>query len=280
MDGGTMIRPASKAIVETNLTEIADFISAEDWDVFFIQEVDTGSRRSYYIDETEWLSRGRETSSAFAYNYLCDFVPFPFPQFLGKVASGLLTLNAYIPREALRVSLPVPFTWPVRTANLKRCMLVERVPVQDSDKELVLVNVHLDAYDEGAGREAQFREVVEFLNREYAKGNYCVAGGDFNQTLPGVPDDGIFAIKNRDTFIPTALPQNVVNPGWQFAVDPEIPTARLLNEPYSGYTDTTQVYVIDGFILSPNIELSRVKTIDLDFAHSDHNPVGIEIILR
>lgn len=36
---------------------------------------------------------------------------------------------------------------------------------------------------------------------------------------------------------------------------------------------------IDYFILSPNVKLFKVKTIDLNFANSDHNPVYMKVVL-
>ncbi len=35
--------------------------------------------------------------------------------------------------------------------------------------------------------------------------------------------------------------------------------------------------VIDGFLVSPNVEIASVKTLDLGFAHSDHNPVRVKL---
>ena len=92
-----------------------------------------------------------------------------------------------LPAQAQRQSLPVPFKWPIRVANLKRCLLVERFTVADSGRELVLINLHLEAYDDGEGKAAQTKMLREFLQAEYEKGNYVIAGGDFNQTFPG-PD--------------------------------------------------------------------------------------------
>ena len=37
--------------------------------------------------------------------------------------------------------------------------------------------------------------------------------------------------------------------------------------------------MIDGFILSPNVTLESVETLDLGFANSDHNPVRISVEL-
>ncbi|GHV96279.1 endonuclease subunit UvrC [Spirochaetia bacterium] len=279
MDGGKNIRPASSANVTRNISAIKEFIHSAGCDIVIVQEADIRSRRSYYVDQRAYLAENFSGSSAFAYNFRCAFVPFPFPEFIGRVSSGLLTLNSFDSVEALRLSLSNPFSWPVRTANLKRCLLVSRIPLEDSAAELVLVNLHLEAYDSSGGREAQTAMLLDFLYSEYAKGNYCVAGGDFNQNFPGI-DAGRFAIKNSDYFVPGTLKPSLLAEGWRFAADTQTPSCHLLNEPYSGDPDTTQLYVIDGFILSPNVEPVSVQTVDMGFKYSDHNPVQLEIKLK
>jgi endonuclease/exonuclease/phosphatase family metal-dependent hydrolase len=248
-----------------------------------IQEADTGSRRTWYVDEAAALAGVFPGVPAFAHNFLCNFVPFPFPEFIGKVSSGLLTLNTFRVDEAARISLPNPFSWPVRAVNLKRCLLAERIPVNRAEngegRELVLVNLHLEAYDRSGGREAQTGALMEFLYREYEKGNYCIAGGDFNQTFPGL-DETRFPIRSRDYFVPGLLSPSLLEPGWRFAADLETPSARLLDKPYAGRPEDAQLYVIDGFILSPNVELLSVQTVKLNFRYSDHNPVEIKVLLR
>jgi endonuclease/exonuclease/phosphatase family metal-dependent hydrolase len=281
MDGGTGIRPQSADPVRENLAGIQRFVLSRRADAVLIQEADLRSRRSWYIDEAAALSESFPGSSAFAYNFLCNFVPFPFPEFIGRVSGGLLTLNTFRVNEAVRISLPNPFAWPVRTVNLKRCLLAERIPVNGSGpvRELVLVNLHLEAYDSSGGREAQTKALMEFLYREYEKGNYCIAGGDFNQTFPGL-DENRFPIRNKDFFVPGILAPDLLEPRWRFAADLDTPSARLLNKPYSGNPEDTQFYIIDGFILSPNVELLSVQTINLDFRYSDHNPVEIKVMLK
>ena len=279
MDGGNTIRPDSDKNVKANMKEIRDFFLRENADVYFLQEVDAHSRRSYYMNQVEYLAEGSPGSTAFAYNFKVRYVPIPLKEPIGRVESGLLMMNRFRADKAERVSLPVPFTWPVRTANLKRCILVERVPVKDSGRELVLVNLHLEAYDDGEGKAAQTRVLMDLLNAEYAKGNYCIAGGDFNQTFPGV-DHGKFPIIDTDFFTPGTLSPEMLNPGWQFAFDGNTPSCRLLNKPYSGTPAGNQFYIIDGFIISPNVELVSVRTIDMNFAYSDHNPVRLEARLK
>jgi endonuclease/exonuclease/phosphatase family metal-dependent hydrolase len=119
---------------------------------------------------------------------------------------------------------------------------------------------------------------VDFLNAEYAKGNYVIAGGDFNQSFPDI-DPELFRIKNDAYFVAGTLTQDMLQPGWRFATDTKTPSSRLLNEPYSGSYENTQLYVIDGFILSPNVRLESVKTLADGFTYSDHHPVSVEVTL-
>lgn len=39
-------------------------------------------------------------------------------------------------------------------------------------------------------------------------------------------------------------------------------------------------YTIDGFIVSPNVEVTSVETLDAGFAYSDHNPVKLQVKLK
>jgi len=278
MDGGKGVRPATSRNVNENIWAIQAFISAAAADIVFFQEVDVNSKRSYGVNQAEYFSETWKGSSAFAFNYKCRFVPVPFLRFIGKVESGLLTLNSY-ESSAERISLPVSFSWPERIAQLKRCLLVVRTPVQDSDAELVLVNFHLDAYDAGGeGRAAQMKVLAEFLKAEYEKGNYCVAGGDFNQTLPEFLDQ--FPIEENEHFTPGIVDVSHFEEGWLLTADPSVATSRLLNKPYDGSREGIPLFLIDGFILSPNVELIEVQTQDLDFKNSDHNPVRLTFSLK
>ena len=141
------------------------------------------------------------------------------------------------------------------------------------------VNLHLEAYDSGEGKLAQTKMLKEFIEGEYAKGNYVIAGGDFNQIFPG----GLEAYPNThpENWIPGLLEEDMPAEGWRFAYDLTVPSCRLLNQPYDPADEVnTQYYVIDGYILSPNVELLSVETLDLGFADSDHNPVLISVKLK
>ena len=274
MDGGKNVRPGSKEEVRGNLSNMLGVLDGLDAQIILLQEVDEDSARSYGINQKEYYRRGLAMNAAMAYNYQCAFVPFPWPP-IGKVSSGLVTLTELNVQSAERISLPVPFDWPVRAANLKRCLLVERVPVKDSDKELVIINLHLEAYDDGEGKLAQTRQLVELLQAEVAAGHYVIAGGDFNQSFPDAPAMPAVEPDGWQPGLMTELPE-----GLSYVYDAANPTCRSLSKPYTGDRNQTQFYVIDGFILSDNLKVNHVETIDLNFLSSDHNPVLLQLTLQ
>ncbi len=210
MDGGEQTRPESENIIRKNLDGIISRISQTGADFTFLQEVDSGSTRSYGVLETEEIQTALGQTSAYARNYQCSFVPYPMPP-IGKVSSGVLTLSTAPIGAAERVALPSPFKWPVSTANLKRCLLVSYVDLEGTDKQLVLVNLHLEAYDDGEGKAAQTKMLNEFIQSEYEKGNYVIAGGDFNQTFPGALEQ--YPIKNEELWTPGMLDDSIAEHG-------------------------------------------------------------------
>lgn len=275
MDGGDNVKSADKDTVNKYLSGISKTIKAAGADVCMLQEVDENSSRSYNINEKNILAEG--LNNAYALNYSCPFVPYPLPP-IGKVNSGLLTTTDYAVDSAQRITLPCPFSWPMRTANLKRCLLASYLPVENSDKYLVIVNLHLEAYDDGEGKIAQTNALKEFIADEYAKGNYVIAGGDFNQEFPGCIQQ--YPIKDTELWAPGSLEESMIPEGWSFAYDKVTPSCRLLNQPYEPDDDDTQYYIIDGFILSPNVKMQSVETLGEDFANSDHNPVRLTVALN
>ena len=276
MDGGTMSRPeGGTEKVQSNMEAILGAIKAENAQIVLLQEVDKDSSRSGFQDQTVYYQSGTGMASAFALNYRCNYVPYPIPP-IGKVKSGIMTLTAYEPTEATRQSLPVPFSWPIRVANLKRCLLVERIPVEGTEKELVVVNLHLEAYDDGEGKIAQTQRLYNFIKNEYDKGNYVIAGGDFNQTFSDVQHIGG---SWEGKWTPGLLDEVDLPEGITLVYDHATPTCRSLDQRYTGDREQHVFYIIDGFLVSGNVQVEDVHTVDLDFAASDHNPVVLQVTL-
>ncbi len=279
MDGGKMVNTSSKEQVESNLDAVISFIKSEKPSIILLQEVDVNSDRSHHINETESIRDAFDGySSTFAYNFKVAYLPYPIPP-MGKIGSGVLTLSAYKIDSSERIQLPIPFKWPVSMLNLKRCLDVNRIPVDGNDKELVLIDLHLEAYDNGEGKVLQTAALKEILDEEYEKGNYVIAGGDFNQIFSSEDTAKFKALEGK--WAPGIIDVSVFKDGWQFLMDERVPTCRSLDQPLKGADlSNFQYYLIDGFIVSDNVTVSELETKDLGFVNSDHNPVVMEIILK
>lgn len=278
MDGGESVRPKSATNVTKNLAAIKNFMENQNADVYLFQEVDINAKRSYNINEYEKIKENFEGVASFAYMFNSFYIPYPIFDSVGHIESGIVTLNKFKVAASTRISLPSAYNWPMRAVMYKNCLLEQRIDIDESDKELVIYNLHLDAYGKENGKVEQLDKLLTIMKEEYSKGNYVIAGGDFNQTFPGINTEK-FPIVNSKNFVLNQISEDYLPEGWKFAFDLEKPTARLLNEEYSGNYDNTQLYIIDGYIISPNIECQKVETIENNFSYSDHHPVKISIKL-
>jgi endonuclease/exonuclease/phosphatase family metal-dependent hydrolase len=281
LDGGkTDGTPDTKDTFMTYFSGVINTLKENPSDITILQEVDVNSKRSYRYNEVESLRIALESASeASAINYKCGYVPFPWPP-IGRVEGGLATYSVAKTSEntATRIALPTAFTWPMRVAQLKRCVLITHYDIEGTDKKLAVINFHLEAYDSGEGNVAQGKRVLEIMTEEYNKGNYVIAGGDFNQSFPGTLE--VFPVKNPDIWSPGIFDTSLLPEGWQLVYDGEHATCRLLNRPYDPSDPATQYFIIDGFLVSPGVEVVSVNTIDAGFEYSDHNPVRLNIKLQ
>ncbi len=279
MDGGSMVNTADENRLHENMDSISSIIAEQDTDIIMLQEIDRDSYRSSYVDEVEYVSYANSDKNyAFACNFNVLFIPYPIPP-IGKVYGGITTYSDFEMSEATRIKLPTSFTWPVRIGNLKRCLLVTRIPVEGTDKELVIVNLHLEAYDDGEGKLAQTKILFDLLNEENEKGNYVIAGGDFNQTFSNI-DTSAYEVYEGN-WEAGLIDTEGYEDKYQFIMDNSVPSCRSLLEPYAtADKDSFQYYVIDGYILSNNIKVNSCETLDYNFKSSDHNPVVLKAVIE
>ena len=276
-DGGQTVVPESEEIIKKNMDGMATILTEEKADINFLQEVDRDAKRSYYIDELPIFQKATGHSTMFATNF--DVFYVPFNKGMGKVKAGIVTTTGYKVNSATRYQLPISFSWPISMVNLKRCLLETRIPVEGTDKELVLVNLHLEAYDSGEGKIAQTKQLMDLLSKEYKAGNYVIAGGDFNQTFEPVANSYPLT---QDTITnnkwqPGIINQSDLAEGFSFAVADNVATCRLDD---TALRSDTQLYIIDGFIVSDNITVNEIKNLDKGFAYTDHNPVKMNFTLQ
>ena len=212
-----------------------------------------------------------EMSSCFAVNYDSPYLFYPFHEPIGRSLSGVLTLADAQVDGAVRRSLPLE-SGPARLTDLDRCY--NRLPSAAGKRRGVvpLQRTPFSLYQRTAASAfEQARLLLDDMAAEYARGNYALAGGDFNKDLLG--DSGaVFGVSGRGLCLGAALPRRAFCPKaflyTRRATPPPAasPTRPIGPEPRSSSPWT-------GFLASANVEVLFCETLNEEFSHSDHNPV-------
>jgi endonuclease/exonuclease/phosphatase family metal-dependent hydrolase len=278
MDGGSDSRSESKEKTLENLKGMEKFIKESKAAFIFLQEVDVNATRSYHINQYDYLKNSlSDYSSSLAINYKSPWVPVPILKPHGKVVGGLVTLSKFKIQSSDRYVLAGTENWFRQLADLDRCFLESRIVVEGG-KELILVNLHLSAYDKGGlVRKEQLGYLKKYISAEYDKGNYLIVGGDWNHLIPGT-DPTLFKTTEVWPEWLQKIPEDFKPEGFQWVADKAVPTSRTVATSY--ISDENFLSVIDGFLVSPNVEIKSVKGYDLKFKYTDHNPVKMEVKLK
>ncbi len=274
-DGGSQVR-TSPVTTHHNLSFIRQFLLDNDsCDFILLQEVDQKSKRSYRINEVDTFNTALSGHHPFfTLNYKVKFVPLPPTSPMGMVNSGLLTLSKYLPSSSVRYNFPGDYSWPTNLFMLDRCFLVNRYPLPDG-KELLVINSHNSAFDDGSLKTQEMDFLKLFLLDEYKKGNYIIIGADWNQNPPGFSPKEFSDELTYERFQLNAIAEDFMPDDWQWVYYPTVPTNRNLATPYDPEEST--LTILDFFLLSPNLRFSTIKTIDLSFEYTDHQPVILEL---
>ena len=260
----------NKDTVIYNTTGAINEIANLDVDFAFFQEVDVKATRSHGYNQYDQIKTTfSDFSSSISLNFHSAFLMYPIFNPHGKTDAGIVTLSKYNISSATRRSLPIDESFPTKFFDLDRCIQLTRLPIDGSEKELVLINVHLSAYDEGGLiRQKQLQLLNDVLEEEKVKGNYVIAGGDFNHDIANTVDKWETNRKTPD-WVFTLDNTNITN-GYRFVASDSAPTCRTTDAPYK--KGESYVVVIDGFICSDNVETILINNIDTNFRYSDHNP--------
>ena len=193
LSGMTNNLPVEKprSLFEDNMSHVLENLKRIDADLIAFQEIDYDSDRSYNIDQHAVIMGLGYGYSAKTINWDKRYVPFPYYPFsmhFGKVISGQSVLSKYPIVEQERIELERNQDNPFYYDSFYLDRLAQIVKVRVAGHTLVLINVHLEAFDQ-ATRVHQF----EKLRTLYAK--YCHDGptimlGDFNSD-PRYEDAGI-----------------------------------------------------------------------------------------
>ncbi len=262
----------SKADVEHNINGSISVVKEHSLDFAIVQEVDYDSTRSYKVDQLAMFKAIDGYSSVFAENYHSSYLLYPFGDPHGKNNAGIVTLSKYAVSDSRRYAFPIADGFSKFT-DLDRCFSITHVPVSGG-KTLSIISLHMSAYDEGGMiRKQQAALLKTALEREYALGNYVIAGGDFNQDLIGDLEKFESAQSIPEwvnTYAAEDIPEH-----FSICADKNSTVGSCRGADVVWKRGWTYTCVIDGFIVSDNVTVKSVEIIDTDFAYSDHNPVKL-----
>ena len=283
MDGGKESRARSRESVIECVRGAAETALSYDPDFVLFQEVDTGSTRSHQVREQDLIreafAQKGDFDSLFAVNYHSAYLMYPILEPHGASNSGIMTMSSKHITSGLRRSLPIATDFN-KFLDLDRCYSISRIPVNNG-RELVMINLHLSAYGTDAAQgNAQLEMLFSDMKKEYDAGNYVLCGGDFNHDFTGSSIE-YFNPGTESTFSWChPFPDAIIPDGFSKCVNyAEGMTASTRNTdiPYSKDSFTV---ILDGFIISDNMECLYVQNMDEGFRYTDHNPVVMKFTLK
>ncbi|QNM04640.1 endonuclease/exonuclease/phosphatase family protein [Qiania dongpingensis] len=275
---GKSSRAESREEAMTNTEGSIGLLKQGNTDFMFVQEVDEKATRSYQIDQVQMLRDAfPEYGSAFACNFHSAYLFYPLLEPHGAVKAGMLTFSKYQIAENTRKQFPVDNSFFTKFTDLDRCFMISRIPLEDG-RELLLIQVHLSAYDKGGKiRTKQLETLNQVLKEEREKGNYVIVGGDFNHDIAGSIDT--FPTEQKIPEWVYQLDDSQLAEGYHFVVADnagEVPSCRGADIPYE--RGVTYTAIVDGFIVSDGV-LAAAENLDAQFSFSDHNPVKMTFTL-
>jgi len=173
-----------KALFEGNLKLVLENLKRIDADFLAMQEIDYDSHRSYNVDQHEKIGEMGYPYSAKSVNWDKRYVPFPYYPFsmhFGKVISGQSVLSKYPIVEQERIELIRNQSNPFYYDSFYLDRLAQVVKIRVAGHNLVLINVHLEAFD-------QETRIKQFEKLRTIYGSYCnevptIMLGDFNSDI-------------------------------------------------------------------------------------------------
>ncbi|MCL2818920.1 MAG: endonuclease/exonuclease/phosphatase family protein [Actinomycetia bacterium] len=286
MDGGTESRAFSMQDATNAVNGAMELAKSFNPDFVLLQEVDIKADRSYRVNQLNLVKRKfPEFYTHEAINYDSAYLFYPLTDPIGKSQAAIVTSSRFPMSAFTRRSLPMPTDFS-KFLDLDRCYTVSEIPTKN-EKTLCIYNVHLIAYGGSTDiATAQVQMLLDDMEERAKAGDYVICGGDFNHDLLDS-----FAIFNGEghtlpgwahPFPIDLIPDGITLLNEYTNVEDKdedlIPTSRDANKPYTGPEGHTLV-IIDGFLVSDNVEVKSIENIDAQFEFSDHNPVVLRFRL-
>ena len=169
--------------IQDGLELLAAKITAMGADILLLQEVDTDSKRSAYVDQVQWLLDNTEFNyGVYASMWEVQFVP---SDGLGRVNTGNAILSHWPLSEAERLQLSLRGDQDDLTKAFYVRRNVLRAKVNYPDSPFWAVDIHASAFSNDDTKQKQYLEFKAVLDELNAQGENFVAGGDLNELPPG-----------------------------------------------------------------------------------------------
>ena len=179
---GDLVLFDNETIID-GLELLAQKITEMDADILLLQEVDTDSKRSAYIDQVQWLLDHTSMNyGVYASMWEVQFVP---SDGLGRVNTGNAILSKWPLSEAERIQLSLRGDQDALTKAFYVRRNVLKAVVNYPGNPFWAVDIHASAFSNDDTKQKQFLEFKDVLDEINSKGEIFVAGGDLNELPPG-----------------------------------------------------------------------------------------------
>jgi endonuclease/exonuclease/phosphatase family metal-dependent hydrolase len=170
-----------------HMKAVAALIYAVDPDLLLIQEVDTQSKRSAYVDQVQYILDHTELNhGVYASQWRVDYVP---SDGVGRVNTGTAILSRYPFGIANRHALPLVEAYDAlkKYFYLQRNVLEAQLLIGDREDVWVLAT-HAEAYSPDGTKRTHIDAFKEHLDGHVDAGHLVLGGGDLNTLPPGTSE--------------------------------------------------------------------------------------------
>ena len=258
-------RPVDPATVYDRLDAVIETLAASGADVALLQEVDFASRRTYDIDQLQYIAAALGWGFvARVITWECRYLPSPFwaPQHhAGRLRAGQGVISRYPLVQNMRQRLSQPLAQPLLSPLFSPYRTVQMVDMQCGDRTVRFLNVHLEPRDT-VTRQRQAQELVAFV-RQVATPN-CVLMGALHSVASEVTarPDGPGVSQDRTLEIITSGLRDRL---------------RLVTEMHPPSASEPLYYGRDPALVGPGLQTVETQVVMPDEPVSDHLPLLVRL---
>src|SRR5712691_4369540 len=256
---------AAPATVYDRLDAIIETIAASGADVVLLQEVDFASRRTYDVDQLQYIAAALGWGFvAPVITWECRYLPLPFwaPQrHAGRLRAGQGVMSRYPLVQNTRQRLSQPLAQPLLSSLFSPYRTVQMVDMHCGDRTVRFLNVHLEPRDT-VTRQRQAQELVAFV-RHVATPN-CVLMGAFNSVAAEVtarPDGPAISQDRTLDIITSGLRDRL----------------RMVTDTHPPSPVAAPDYRREHALIGPGLQTVETQIVMLDEPVSDHLPLVVRL---